>query len=128
MWGFLTLCLNGASVLQETIELALLRLQIGVSTDVLLLDEDVRNAALTGDVLEGVLESCAVVNLIQLHQEVLCALLVQQSLGGFAVWAVGLGEDHDGVVVDNLLRLVLCGHDGVGTEGASGGAAEEAAK
>jgi hypothetical protein len=51
-------------------------------------------------------------NLIKLHQKVLCALLAQQRLGGLAVGAVGLGEDDDGVLVDDILCLGLCGGHG----------------
>lgn len=47
-------------------------------------------------------------------------LLVQQRLTGAAVWAVGLGEDNDAVLGDNLLSLLLCGGHGCGVDGWSG--------
>lgn len=53
--------LNGASSLEQSGELLLLALEVGVSTDVLLVDEDVGHAALVGHFLEGVLNSRAVI-------------------------------------------------------------------
>lgn len=53
-------------------------------------------------------------DLVQLDDVWLCAHLAQQRLGRFAVWAVRLGEDCDGIAVDDLLRLRLGCHDGVG--------------
>lgn len=53
-------------------------------------------------------------NFIQLQKEVLGVLLVQERLGGAAVRAVGLGEDDDGVLVDDLLSLLLGGGHGCG--------------
>jgi hypothetical protein len=61
-------------------------------------------------------------NLIELHQKVLGVLLVQQRLGGRAVGAVGLREDDDVVLVDDLLRLGCCGRHGGGQDDGGGGA------
>jgi hypothetical protein len=69
---------------------------------------------------------CEHTDLIELHQEILRALLAQQRLGGFAVGAVGLGEDDDAILVDDLLGLGLCGGHGGGVY--AGGEAEEAAE
>lgn len=55
-------------------------------------------------------------DLVQLHQKVLCTLVVEQRLGRFAVGTVTLGEDDDGIVVDDLLCFGFGGHDGVGAE------------
>jgi hypothetical protein len=63
-------------------------------------------------------------NLIQLENESLGAAGAQQVLGLRAVWAVGLAEDGDGVLLDPLLDL---GFD-VGHFGEGGGAREEAAE
>jgi hypothetical protein len=67
-------------------------------------------------------------NLIQLHQEVHRAFLIQQSLGGLAIWAVAFGEDNDRIFINDLLRLRLCGHDGVRAEGARWSGEEQAAE
>jgi hypothetical protein len=53
-------------------------------------------------------------NLIQLHQKVLGTLLIEQRLGSFAIGAVGLGENDDVILVDDLLGLRLCGRHGGG--------------
>lgn len=73
----------------------------------LLANEDVWNRSLVGDLLEGVLDSCAIVygnmsvlvyrvsvsrkqhtDLVKLDGVVLCANLAQERLGSLAVWAV----------------------------------------
>ena len=41
-------------------------------------------------------------------------LLIEQRLGSAAVWAVGLAEDNDAVLVDDGLSLGLCGGHGGG--------------
>lgn len=46
-------------------------------------------------------------------------LLIQQCLAGATVRTVGLGEDHDGVLGNDLLSLLLCGGHGCGTDGGS---------
>lgn len=43
---------------------------------------------------------------IQFQDLELCTRLLQQSLGGFAVWAVRFREDHDRVLID--VGLSLC--------------------
>jgi hypothetical protein len=53
--------LDSTNSLQQTIKLSLLRLQIAVATNVLLSDEDVGDASLSGDLFEGILEGCTVV-------------------------------------------------------------------
>ena len=53
-------------------------------------------------------------NLVQFHQEEFGIFLAQQRLGGATIWAVALGEDHDIVLVDDLLSLGLCGRHAVG--------------
>jgi hypothetical protein len=53
--------LDGVGILEQLRELALLRLQLRVATDVLLSDEDVGHGALLGDVLEGILDRGAVI-------------------------------------------------------------------
>lgn len=47
--------------LQQRRQLALLRLQVRVATNVLLVDEDVRDGSLVGDLLQSVLNRRAVV-------------------------------------------------------------------
>ena len=64
-------------------------------------------------------------DLVELHEEVLGVFLIQQRLGRLAVGAVGLGEDNDAVVVDDLLGLGLGGGHGGGRGRGQG--AEEAA-
>lgn len=60
-------------------------------------------------------------DLVQLNGVELCAAVAQQLLGLATVWAVRLGEDGDGVLVDDGLDLGLCG----GHCGGRGGAREE---
>ena len=80
----------------------------------LLVDEDVWDGSLAGDVLEGILhvrpigynllsiimirgiglKLTLVVKLDNVELGLVLDLLGQQGLGGLAVWAVGLGEDH----------------------------------
>lgn len=53
--------LQGTSILQQLRELASNSLEVGVTTDVLLVDEDVGHGALVGDLLESSLDGGAVV-------------------------------------------------------------------
>lgn len=53
-------------------------------------------------------------NLVELDGVELCAAVAQKLLGLAAVWAVRLGEDGDGVLVDDGLDLGLCGGHGGG--------------
>merc|ERR1712137_1442566 len=104
-------CLDGVSILEQLVELALLCLELGVAANVLLADEDVGHGALLSDVLESVLDGGTVVNLVELEDVGLCAHLAEEALSGLAVGAVGLGEDSNRVAVDDLLCLGSCGHD-----------------
>jgi len=75
---------------------------------VLLGDEDVRHAALARNILERILQRCAIFDLIQFHQEVLvlaAELLVEQRLRCAAIRAVRFAEDDDIVAIDDLLRF-----------------------
>lgn len=58
-------------------------------------------------------------DLVELEGVVLGAERREELLGGLAVRAVGLGEDGDGIVVDDVLGLGLCGGHGCGTRGSS---------
>jgi hypothetical protein len=53
--------LDSTDTLQQAIKISLLRLQVAVATNMLLSDEDVGNASLSGDLFEGILESCTVI-------------------------------------------------------------------
>jgi len=108
---------NGTSLLQQLWQLALLCLKLGVSTNVLLVDENIWDAALGGHALEGVLNRGTVIDLVELDEVGLCAHLAQKRLGRLAVWAVRLGEDGNGVVVDDALRLSLGCHDCIWARG-----------
>lgn len=62
---FLSLCLahalNSSGFLQQVRQLATLGLQIRVPTNVLVVDENIRDGALLGDFLERVLDRCSVI-------------------------------------------------------------------
>ena len=64
---------------------------------------------------------CSHTDLVKLKDVGLCAHLAEEALSGLAVRAVGLGEDGDGVLVDDGLDLGLCS----GHCGGRGGAREE---
>jgi hypothetical protein len=53
--------LDCSRLLQQAREILLLRLQLRVAADVLLVDEDVRNGALGSDVLEGILDGSTII-------------------------------------------------------------------
>jgi hypothetical protein len=53
--------LDSVGILEQLRKLALLGLQLRVTTDVLLADEDVGDGALLGHLLEGVLDGGAIV-------------------------------------------------------------------
>jgi hypothetical protein len=55
------LSLDSACTLQEAVQLALLGLEVGVTTNVFLGDEDVGHASLAGDFFEGILNGGAVI-------------------------------------------------------------------
>lgn len=48
-------------------------------------------------------------DLIQLNSIKLGTAIAQQLFRSFAVWAVGFGEDGDGVLVDDGLDFGFCG-------------------
>lgn len=52
---------------------------------------------------------------VHLVDLVLCAEAIESLLGGAAVRAITLGEDHDGVLVDQRLDFGLCGFHCGGT-------------
>lgn len=54
-------CSNSPRIPQQPVQLPLLRLQIRVPANVLLLDEDIRHGALTRQFLQSVLESGSVI-------------------------------------------------------------------
>jgi hypothetical protein len=114
--------LQNARTLQKPIQLPLLRLQVAISPNMLLINENIRHAALSRDLLQRILQRGAILHLIQLHQEIFvwaAELVVQEGLGGAAVGAVGFAEDDDGVVVDDGLGFGFGGRHGGG-----GGACE----
>lgn len=117
-------CLDGTSLLEQRGQLALLCLQVRVPANVLATDEDVGDGALASYLGKGVLNGAAIVDLIQFDGIELGALLAQQLLGGAAIRAVGLGEDSNGVLVDDGLDFGLGGGHG----GWAGGASEEMAE
>ena len=80
-------------ILQQSGQLRLLALQFRVATNVLLSNEDVGHRALVGHLFKSILDIGSVINLIQLNDVGLNAVLAQESLRGLAMRAVGLGED-----------------------------------
>lgn len=64
-------------------------------------------------------------DLVKLDNEGFDAQLAQELLGSLAVRAVTLGEDGDGVLVDDRLSLGLCSRHGAGAWGAVEEACEE---
>jgi len=116
--------LDGTGLLQERGQLGLLSLQVRVSANVLATDEDIGDSALTGYLGKGVLNGAAIVNLIQFDGIELGALLAQQLFGCAAEGTVGLGEDSDGVLVNDGLDFGFGG----GHCGWAGGASEEVAE
>jgi len=117
--------LGSTSIPQQRSQIPLLGLQIAVATNVLLPNEDIGHRALSRHLSERILDGRTVIDLIQLNGVVLCAGLAQQRLGRLAVRAVGLGEDGDGVLVDDALGLCLCGGHTCGAGGAGEEAGEE---
>jgi len=114
--------LDGAGILEQVVEACLFRLQVRVSTNVLLRNEDVGHGGLARQLAQGRLDGRAVVNLVQLDGEEFRTAVTEQLLCLAAVGTVGLGEDGDGVLVDDGLDFGLCGGHG----GGAGGAVEEA--
>ena len=115
--------LQSPSTLQQPVQFSLPALQVTVASNMFLRNEDVRHAALARDILQSILQSSTILDLVQFHQEVLvlaAELLVEQRFCRATVGAVGFAEDDDGIAVDDLLRLCLCGCHGGGA-GASEG-------
>ena len=82
-----------------------------------------RHTPLAGDFLQCVLQRGAVLNMVELQQEVFvlaAELLVKQRLGCFAGWTGGLAEEGDVVRVDDALCLCLRGEYGGGKRGYGG--------
>ena len=67
-------------VFKQGRQLALLRLQVGVASNVLLVDEDVGDGALVGHVLKGVLDRCTII--CHIYRQICCTLLVRSQLSG----------------------------------------------
>jgi hypothetical protein len=67
--------LDGTNALQQSVELAFLGLQVAVSANVLLSDEDVGHASLARDFLEGILEFgatvCEIAMSARIHHQLL---------------------------------------------------------
>ena len=71
----------------------------------LLADEDVWNGTLMGHVFQSILNISAIVNLVEFDDIWFHAHVAEERLGGFAVRAVGFGED--GFKVNQLLFMML---------------------
>ena len=69
-------------------------LKVRVAADVVLVDEDVGDSSLSGDLVESVLELATVLLLVELKVLVLGAVAVESALGRLAVGAVGLAKHH----------------------------------
>lgn len=79
----------------------------------LLADPNAWDSRLAGHFSESALDCGTIVNLIQFYSVIFSAQFAQQSLCSSAVWAVGLAEDGNSVVVNDALGLGLCcGHGG----------------
>jgi len=103
--------LDGVCIFQELGELLLLALQLGVSTNVLLADEDVRNGALVGHVCKRILDIRTIIDLVEFDDVWLYTHLAEKGLGSLAVRAVGFRKDGNCIVVDDALSFSLCGHN-----------------
>jgi hypothetical protein len=69
------------------------RLEVRVTADVLLVNEDVGHGALPGNLQERLLDVVPIRLLVQLVVRILCAIAIEKTLGVVAVGAVGLAED-----------------------------------
>ena len=87
---------------------ALQRLGVVAAANVLALDEDVGDGALAAHGLERGLHLAALRQLVQLHQHNGHALVGEGRLDLQAKGAERLGEDDDGVVLDQPLRSLRC--------------------
>ena len=97
--------LDSMRILQQLRQLLLLPLQLRIAANMLLTDEDVGDGALMGHAFQSILDVRAVVDLVEFDDVWLHAHFAEEGLGGFAVWAVGFGED--GCEVDQLLFMLL---------------------
>ena len=88
--------------------------KIRVAADVLTVDEDVGDSSLAGLLLEGVLNSSTVGNLIELDKFGGVVFALEQILGCCAVGARRLAVDHDLVGCDRGVdlsdQIVCLGH------------------
>jgi len=97
--------LDSTSILQQSLQIPLLALQLRISPDMFLRNEDVRHSRLARQVAERRLNRGTVIDLIQLNRIKLRPVLAEQLLRRLAVGTVALGEDRDGVLVDNGLHF-----------------------
>ena len=81
-------------------------LELGVSTEVLSLDENVWHSALSSEGSKGGLDLASVGDLVELNGLESDTLLGQEILGLHAEWAEGLGVDHNLVGTDLSLDLI----------------------
>jgi len=106
--SIIALCLDNIQLLQLLLQCRLiLSLQIRVSSDMLLVDEDVGDGALVVLFLEVVLDIGSIGNLIQFNSVVFGLHVVQERLGGLAVWAVGLAEHGNDVIGNDAIGFGL---------------------
>lgn len=87
-------------------------------------DVYVGHGALVGDFLQGVLNGCSIVDLVQLDDEEFGPLFGQKCLGGAAVRAIRFAEYGNGVVSNDALGFGACcccggGHGRARTEEAA---------
>lgn len=79
---------QGTGLLEQLRELALFRLQVRVSSNVLLVDEHIWNSALRCHLGQSVLDLAAIVDLVELNRVELSTGLAEHRLGCAAVGAV----------------------------------------
>lgn len=118
----IALRLESASILEQVFELAgfLQVLQVGVAADMLLLDVNVGDGTLARDLLESILQGRTIRKLVELVSLEHGTELGQGVLGGAAVRAVGLGEDDDSILLDDLLNLGASFGHGLGCRSRKG--------
>ena len=97
-------------VLKERVKLTLglQSLNIRAATNVLTIDENVRDGTLASDLMEVVLDRRTVSNIIKLNDGSLGTVLLQDDiLGAVAVRAVSLRGNEDVVILNALVDLLL---------------------